>query len=146
MRPHLLALLATCGSAGCYYYRPLQSASPPPGSYLAAFLTDTGSDHLSRAIGPDVGVVRGRLLTSDDQALTFSVLGVSLRHGESVTWKGERVALSREYLAGLEQRHLSRGRTALIAGAVVLGLVTTYKVFQGLGTPATAGSGPPTPR
>lgn len=146
MHQRVFAVLATCGTASCYYYQPLETPAPLPGSYLAATLTDTGADHLSRTIGPDVREVRGRLVTSDDQGLTVAVLGVRLHHGDNVTWKGEHVTLSREYLAGLEQRHLSRGRTLLIASALVLGAVTTYKVFQGLGSPPPAGNGPPTPR
>src|SRR2546425_4084783 len=140
MRQSVFAFLAACCTAGCYYYQPLATPDPVPGTYLAATLTDTGADHLSRTIGPDVREVRGRLVTSDDQGLTVAVLGVSLHHGQNVTWKGEHVTLSREYLAGLEKRYLSRGRTLLVASALVLGAVTTYKVFQGIGSPPPAGN------
>ena len=86
--------------------------------------------------------VRGRLLASDSGALTFSVMGVSLHHGADVTWKGEAVTLNREYLAGLDQRRLAKGRTFMIAGATVLGFVATYKVFQGIGlVPGSSGGG-----
>lgn len=134
MRQRVFAVVTTCSlTAGCYYYQPLARPDPVPGSYLSATLTDTGADHLSRTIGPDVSAVRGRLLSSDSAAFTFSVLGVSLHHGESITWKGEAVTLDRAYVSGVEQRKLARGRTALIVGATILSVVTTYKVFQGIG-------------
>jgi hypothetical protein len=142
MRQRVFAIVTTGAiTAGCYYYQPLAQPDPAPGAYLSATLTDTGADHLSRAIGPDVRAVRGRLLTSDSAALTFSVLGVSLHHGENITWKGEAVTLNREYLAGVEQRKLARGRTVLIVGATVLSVVTTYKIFQGIGLAVGNGGG-----
>jgi hypothetical protein len=143
MRRRVLAVLAAWGTTGCYYFQPLGMPNPQPGTYLAATLNDDGAERLSRTIGPDVREVRGHLLTSDDHALTLSVLGVSLHHGESITWKGERVTVSRGFLSGLQQRRLSHGRTILMVGATILGVVTTYKVFQGLWlTPGGGGSGP----
>ncbi len=146
MRQLAYMLLATWGSTACYYYQPLATPTPAPGSYLSATLTDTGADHLARAIGPDVRAVRGRLLSSDTATFTFSVVAVSLHHGEDVTWKGEPVTMNREYISALGQRRLAKGRTALIVGATVLGLVTTYKVFQGIGLIPTNGPGIPPPR
>jgi hypothetical protein len=133
MRRYLFALYASWSAAGCYYYRPLDVANPATGTYLSATLNDVGTDDLASTIGPDVRSVRGRVLTSDSVRLTFSVAAVSMHHGESITWKGETVTLNRGYLAGLEERRLARGRTILMIGATVLGVVTTYKVGQGIG-------------
>ena len=142
MRQSVFAFLAACWNAGCYYYQPLATPDPVPGTYLAATLTDTGADHLARTIGPDVRAVRGRLLSSDSGGLTFSVSAVSMHHGADVTWKGEAVTLNRRYLAGLDRRRLAKGRTVLIAGATIVGFVATYKVFQGIGlVPGSSGGG-----
>ena len=144
MRQLAFALLATWGTTACYYYQPLATPTPTPGSYLSVTLTDTGADHLARTIGPDVRSVRGRLLTSDSVALTFSVVAVSLHHGEDVTWKGEPVTLSRTYVSALQQRRLAKGRTAFITGALIVALVTTYKVSVGIGLiPSNTGGQPP---
>lgn len=139
-------MLALFAATGCYYYEPLARPTPVPGSYLSATLNDLGTDTLSQTIGPDVRSIRGRLLTSDSQALNLSVTGVTLHHGEDVTWKGESVTLYRRYVAGLQQRRLSRPRTALIAGATIAGLVATYKVFQGVGLIPSNSGGPPPPK
>src|SRR3989442_2816750 len=127
MRQSVFAFLAACYTAGCYYYQPLATPDPVPGTYLAATLTDTGADHLARTIGPDVRAVRGRLLTSDSGALTFSVMAVSLHHGADVTWKGEAVTLNRRYVAGLDRPPVAQGRTGLIPGATLVGVYTTCK-------------------
>jgi hypothetical protein len=145
MRMAVLAVVP-CGSAACYYYRPLESQRLVPGVYLAATITDTGADHLSRTIGPDVSVVRGRLVTSDPEGLTLAVLGVSLHHGENVTWKGEHVTVSREYLSGLQQRHLSKGRTVLVASGALLSLITAYTVVRSLGIASGRGGGTNVPK
>jgi hypothetical protein len=143
---YLSVLIAIGCATGCYYYEPIDTPQPAPGSYLSATLNDLGTDTLSRTIGPDVRSIRGRLLTSDGTALRLSVTGVTSHHGENITWKGESVTLNRIYLAGLEQRRLSKGRTAIIVGATVVGLVTTYKIFQGVGLIPTNSGGPPPPK
>ena len=140
-----VALAAWCTTA-CFYYQPLTTPEPAPGSYLSATLNDMGTDTLLRTIGPDVRSIRGRLLTSDTTSLRLSVSGVTLHHGENVTWRGEVVTLRRSYVAGLEQRRLAKGRTALIVGASVLAIVTSYKVFQGVGLIPTNSNGQPPPK
>jgi len=145
MRSLFVFLAMWCASA-CYYYEPLAAPQPLPGSYVSATLNDPGTDTLSRTIGPDVRSIRGRLLTSDQEALRLSVTGVTLHHGENVTWKGEVVTVNRMYLAGVEQRRLSRGRTAIIVGATLVGMLTTYKVFQGVGLIPSHAGGPPPPK
>ena len=144
MRDCLFASVLAWAAAGCYYYQPLATPDPTPGTYLSATITDTGADHLARTIGPDVRSVRGRVVRSDTGGLTLAVTGVSLHHGENITWKGEPVTVNREYVIQLQQRKLAKGRTVLIAGATLLSMVTTYKVFQGVGLiPSNTGGQPP---
>jgi len=146
MMRSLFVCLALWSASACYYYEPLATTQPLPGSYVSATLNDPGTDTLSRTIGPDVSSIRGRLLTSDQEALRLSVTGVTLHHGENVTWKGEVVTVNRMYLAGVQQRRLSRLRTAIIVGATMVAMVTSYKVFQGIGIIPTGSGGPPPPK
>jgi|GEM_PF-5029201 hypothetical protein len=146
MMRSMFVLSAMWCAAACYYYEPLATPQPVPGSYVSATLNDLGTDTLSRTIGPDVRSIRGRLLTSDQEAMRLSVTGVTLHHGEIVTWKGEAVTVNRMYLAGVEQRRLSRGRTTIIVGATLAAILTSYKVFQGIGIIPTRSGGPPPPK
>ena len=133
------AVVAILLIAGCYYYQPVDTPTPAPGSYLSARLTETGTDSLWRTVGPDVGEIRGHLLSSDGRALIFSVVAVSLRHGMDVSWKGESVTLDRSYVSDLRGRHLAKGRTVALAGLAMFGLVSSYKVLGGVGFGAPSG-------
>ena len=142
-------MLATAGllmlAAGCYYYQPLQTA-PQPGAYLQVMLTDSGTSHFWPYLGPDVGDLRGRLLTADPQSLALAVESVDLRHGQVLSWKGETVTLGRVYVARLEERRLSKSRTALMAVGSVAALIATLSVFTNLGIGSGGGPGGGHPR
>jgi hypothetical protein len=131
--------------AGCHYYQPLQTA-PQPGTYLQVMLTDSGTSHFWPYLGPDVGDLRGRLITAEQQALALSVESVEQRHGQVLSWKGETVTLGREYVARLQERRLSKSRTVLIAAGSVSALIATLSVFTNLGIGAGGGGGGGHPR
>jgi hypothetical protein len=132
-------------AAGCYYYQPLETPAPQLGTYMQVSLTDSGTSHFWGYLGPDVGNVRGRLLTTNPEALALSVESVEQRHGQVLGWKGETVTLSRAYVATLQERHLSKPRTALLAGGTVVGLIAAVRAFANLasGSGGGGGGGPP---
>ena len=140
----IIIVLTALVAAGCYYYQPLTSA-PAPATALSVTLTDSGTDHLWRYLGPDVETLRGRLLSSDDTMYTMSVYAVDLRHGSTLGWKGERVVVNRDLVAGLSERKFSMGRTALTGGLTAAGLWLTVQAFKlfGGGSPSGGGGGKP---
>ncbi len=142
--------LAVWGSliltAGCYYYQPLQAPAPEPGTYIQVMLTDSGTSHFWPYLGPDVGDLRGRLVTADHQVLALSVESVEQRHGQVLSWKGETVTLGREYVAHMNERHLSKSRTFLIAAGSVAAFLTAITTFTNLGIGSGGGGGGGQPR
>ena len=109
-------------------------------------MTDSGTDQLWRYLGPEVGVLRGRLLATDGGNYAMSVFAVDLRNGTTLGWKGERVVVSRGLVAGLAERRFSFGRTALTSSLTAAGFVLTlqaFKVFSGGGTATSGGGGRP---
>src|SRR5947208_15809096 len=114
---------AACVTAGCYNYDPLVTPSPEPGTYVSLSLTDAGSQELARYLGPNVFIVRGRYLQHGDGGLLVSVASVELKLGNEVSWAGETVALPDSAISAIEVRQLARGRSALLLGAGVAGLV-----------------------
>src|SRR2546422_3110107 len=74
--------------AGCHSYVPLTTPAPLPGTYVAATLTESGSAQVSSHLGPDAGVVRGRLVDDGQQGMTLSVQSVGLRRGDELAWRG----------------------------------------------------------
>ncbi len=133
-------------NAACYYYQPLQAPAPQPGTYLQVLLTDSGTSHFWPYLGPDVGDLRGRLVTADHQALALSVESVEQRHGQVLSWKGETVTLGREYVAHMNERHLSKSRTFLIAAGSVAAFLTAITTFTNLGIGSAGGGGGGQPR
>jgi len=131
-------------TAGCYNYDPLITASPEPGAYLSLSLTDAGSQELARSLGPNVFIVRGRYLQHGDRGLLVSVTSVEFKLGNEVSWAGETVALPDSTISAVEVRQLAKGRSALLLGAGVAGLVATSAAFSLMGGGSRPGKqGPP---
>jgi hypothetical protein len=101
-------------------------------------LTDRGTADLAHLLGPSVGAVEGRVLAADDSALTLAVLLTRRRDGVESFWRGERVTVARGQVAWLGTRSLARGRSALLAGAVVAGAALAAGTLSG-----GLGGGPP---
>jgi len=142
-RPILIAAL--CLAAGCYNYHPLAAPRPDAGSYVAATLTDGGSQDLARYLGPNVFVVRGRYLGGSDAGILVSVSSVELKRGQDVSWSGETITLPTEAVASLDVRRLAKGRTVLLLGVGAGGLVVSTLAFSlaGSSDPVEAGGGRP---
>lgn len=145
MRIHTVRLVSACLLAGCYNYTPLATPNPEPGTSLAVTLTDSGSSSLARYLGPDAFIVRGRYVGSDERGLLLSVTEVERRRGWQDSWSGEQVALSNGLIKSIDVRHFARGRSYLLAGAGVVGVVATVSAFAlaGNGTPPGGVGGPP---
>ena len=133
-------------AAACYYYQPLDTPSPQPGTYMQVMLTDSGTSHFWGYLGPDVGNLQGRLISADPQSLALSVHSVEQRHGQILGWKGETVTLSREYVATMQERRFSKGRTGLLAAGAVMGLVAVVTALTNLGVGSGSGGGGGQPR
>jgi len=131
--------------AGCYYYRPIEQ-TPSPEMYVSAALSDSGTERLWRYLGPDVASVRGRLLSADDSMYGMSVYAVDLRHGSSLSWKGERVVLQRQWVDGFAERRFSVGRTTLAGGISVAAFMLTVQAFKIAGNGSSGGGGGVKPR
>ncbi|HKW41971.1 MAG TPA: hypothetical protein VJN39_12045 [Gemmatimonadales bacterium] len=123
-------LLTTCVTApACYNYTHLTTPDPRPGAYLALTLTDAGSDSLTRYLGPNVLLVRGRYRSTDGGAFLVSVTSVETREGLQDSWAGETVRIPIGSVASCEMRQLAKGRSALLAGASVVGVVAAAAAF-----------------
>jgi hypothetical protein len=106
--------------AGCYRYVPFEH--PGPSTPVSAALTDRGSVELSEAIGPSAVRIDGRLISITDTTLSLAVSKVRFRNGNANVWSGEAVTVPRTYIATLQERQFSGGRTTVLS-TVVLGAV-----------------------
>lgn len=133
---------------GCYQYAPLDtSTGVQAGEHVAVEITDRGRAELSDRLGSGVLRLEGTLTGSDSADLVLNVWRVAQISGPTSRWSGESVRLKREYASSVRTRTLNRGKTYLMAGAVVGGVVlfTTQFDLFGFASEQRPGEEPPPP-
>lgn len=90
-------------------------------------LTDAGVVELARQVGPRASWIEGIVQNEQKNSgpIELGVRIVALRSGEEQYWSGETVTIPSEHVARVEERFLSRWRTAaasvgLVGGVAVL--------------------------
>ena len=141
MRVVPIALLAVA-LCGCYTYAPTNIGTMEPGRELRVQLTLTGGDSLARFLGPNVASVDGRLVLVNANSYEVGVTQVVMHGGMEQYWKGETVTLPKPFVASIEARTFSWGRTGLLAGVIVL---TAYALNSSSSGRGLFGSHPPPP-
>ena len=145
----LISVIAAVVTSGCYSYTTVPiDTRPEPGTILRAELTAAGSETLAPLIGADTRAIEGRLTSTGDEFLRFAVRQTETRRGAFIPWQGERVEIPKPLVADLRVRTLSRTRTLLFTGGLivaVVGLGAGLGAFDG--GPDRGGRGPlPPPR
>lgn len=144
---HRTALWLVCSgpAVACYNYEAVATPAPEPGAFVAITLTDQASRARVGSLGPDVTVVRGHLVAQDSAAIRVAVSSVVSSRGIETTWRGEQVALQLGDIAAIQRRRFSAGRSVLLAGVSLSGIVASGAVFGLIGGGGSAGGtgGPP---
>ncbi len=107
---------------GCYESLPLQQGVAPMGRQIEFVLNDAGRIALAPKLGTAVEKVRGNIVAVDGDAYTMTVTHVLQYGGSTATWNGERVTVLKEHTVGFQVRQMDKMRSALLAGAVIVGL------------------------
>lgn len=119
---------------GCYRYAPLDTSTGiQAGEHVAVEISDRGRAELSDRLGSGVLRLEGTLTRTDSVDLVMNVWRVRQISGPMARWSGESVRLRREYASSVQTRTLNRGRTFMVAGAAVAGLVLFTRQFGLLG-------------
>ena len=134
---------ALCAAlSACYAYTPLAEPEPIVGSHVSAELTSAGTDTLTRAIGPGIQSLQGRVLANSDSEVVLSVRTVTARGGEEVYWKGEAVQLPKMSVGRMQQRRFSLGRSLVMAAGVIGAAWFAWDAFASGGSDQSSRSGP----
>ena len=113
---------------GCYSYVPLDTSTGiEAGEHIAVEITDRGRAELSDKLGSGVLRLEGTLTGTDSVDLVMDVWRVQQVGGPTARWSGETVRFRREYASNVQARTLNRGKTYLVAGAAVAGLIVFSK-------------------
>lgn len=116
---------------GCYAYSPLDtSTGVQAGEHIAVEITDRGRAELSDRLGSGVLRLEGTLTRTDSVDLVMNVWRVAQIGRPTEHWSGESIRLRREYASRVHTRTLNRGKTSLVAGAAVVGLVVFTRQFS----------------
>jgi hypothetical protein len=137
LRASLAGALLLPTLTGCYTYKPLWTGEPAPGTVITFGITDRGRVALSDRLGPGVREVSGLLTSTTDSVYAISVSRVRYIDGDRVAkWNGEAVDVSKQDVAGISERQLSKSRSWLAAGIIAgaLGLATAV-VIKGTAGP-----------
>jgi hypothetical protein len=123
-------------ASGCYVYTPV-STTPVTGSTLAFELNDRGRVGLGQNIGPSARTIEGTLQPNGDSAYALHVLSVGYLNGQTNKWNGEQLSVSKDFVRDVRERHFSKSRTWLTAGAVTAGIVAflASRNLLGFGAP-----------
>ncbi len=123
-RASVATLLLLFHVSGCYHYVPVSSTSLPVGANVSVGISDQGRIALTEPVGPGVRRLSGMVVASTDTTVVLAVNGVDyIDLDTTVRWDGERVTLSRSFINDIRERQLSKRRTWLMAGLVVVGAV-----------------------
>lgn len=106
----------------CYSYE-LVPASPAPQARVAMVLNDQGRVEASPQVGSQVMRIEGAMVSTTDSAYLLAVSAVKPITGNWQRWAGEQVSMRRNHVAMMYERRVSKGRTALLGGAVAALLV-----------------------
>ena len=132
---------------GCYVYHPITTNAASTGKYVRAELTDVGSTSVAPAIGTNAIWVEGEVQEASDARLTITLRAVSRRDMGESTWNGETVSLNAGDIRTLQERVLSRGRTATTVSLLSAGGIgVIYAIAHATGlVSGSSGRTPPPP-
>lgn len=120
VRAVAVVLLATVPLSSCYSLAPVQG-TPQPNARVTVRLTDQGSVDLTPVVGQGVASLDATVEGMRGDTLELLVHSVELRGGGFSLRNGDYAAVPRSAVAGVDERKLSRGRSWLLAGAIVAG-------------------------
>lgn len=130
-RRFVVAFGVVPAALGCYQYTPLDtSTGVRAGEHVAVHFTDRGRTELSERLGQGVLRLEGTLTRTDSTEMEMNVWRVAQIGGSTARWSGESVRFRREYASMVLTRNVNRGKTYLVAGAAVVGLVMFTRSFD----------------
>jgi hypothetical protein len=147
MRRVLTVAALGIGCLGCYVLRPMPAA-PGPGLRVVLELNDRGRVALSDSVGQSASQIEGTLVSRSDSAYVVRVEGIEYVGGQRQRWTGESLTVREEFLRDVRARHVSRARTAVVAGIVsssVIAFIVTRDLFGLGGGGREPGGGDPGP-
>jgi hypothetical protein len=136
-----MVVVALLPCVACQRYVPLELA-PAAGKDVRVSLNEAAATTSFAPIGSRIRQAEGRVLTTTDSTLAIGVTGVRRTNGLEDGWNGDTVVFHRSEIRGVEQRRISRSRTFLSLGALLIGGIVAHEGLKG-GDRVVVGQPPP---
>ena len=104
---------------GCYESLAVRTSVVPVGTDVTLAITDRGRVALGKQLGEGVARLTGRVANASDSVYVVKVSSVEYIAAPIGHWAGEEINVSRDYIASVSERRLSRKRSWLAAGIIV---------------------------
>ena len=132
MRTHRwVGVSALFVASACYTSVPLETSTPPVGETIGFVINDAGRVGLGGRIGPGIERIEGRMAGTEGDMYVINVFSTATLDGAKSLWSGEEMRLDRNFVARLESRQLSKGRSWAAVG-VATAVVTAFILTRGL--------------
>jgi hypothetical protein len=143
LRASVALLLLLPQLTGCFHYVPASPAALPSGTEVSVGITDRGRVALTETVGPGVRRIGGNLVETTDTTLALAVSTVEYFDlAFPARWAGERVEIPRDLISDVQERRLSRSRTALMTAVIVVAAIgVTFLGITGFGGDVSGGEG-----
>jgi hypothetical protein len=129
MRRIIFVAILACGA--CQRYVDSSVSPSIVGSDVRVSLNDEAAGVSFSHIGSRVQQAQGKVLRADDSSLAIGVTGVSRLGGLQDSWGGDTVVFRRSEIQGVQRRQLSKSRTLLSVGALIVGGIIAHSKLQG---------------
>lgn len=129
-------------NTACYTYGASPSVAPQAGERVAVDITDHGRLTLGDQLGKGVARVEGLVNENQGDSMLLSVTKVGYLNAPPSNWSGERIRITPDAIARVQERHFSKGRTLLTAG-IVIGASAAFILTRSLVGGGKEDTGPP---
>ena len=132
---------------GCYNATPVVGAATLPAGLVTIQVNDRGRLLVGNKLGSLVDKVVGRIVHADSVNIEVAVETAQDARGSFARWGGEKFTIPREGIGTMNEKKVSRWRTGLLLGGIVVGLIVGLltingSAFGGDGSPPSGGGEP----
>lgn len=129
----------------CYTSVPVAGVMPAPTGPVKITINERGRVLVGSKLGTLVDNVQGRIVRSDSVSVEVAVEIAEDVRGTPVRWGGERFTIPREGIQSTTTKKVARGRTALLLGGIIVGVLVGLLTINGAKSSSNGNGGGPGP-
>jgi hypothetical protein len=128
-----VATASAMAGAGCYGYHPVEPAVPQPGTHVRADVSQAAADRLTQTFGPGVLQLRGMVVEQQPDRLSMVVDVYATARNGDLSGNNSAVWLPFNDIRMIEEKKLSRGRSAILGAGFLAGAVLVTSIVADSG-------------